>query len=288
MEKRFIKRDTSLSMLLIHYFLTLNVLLAVTLGAFFLYVITYYSSGKGRIARATQDEAYAWAESTAETGYFDKETVPDHLDVIILDESGAEIYSHYIPSYAESLRAFMEACRNSEDPDWPAGRQVYREWVKTHETAYIHYSLIADNETLFLIILIVICILDLLIPTVLCVHKIRKSIRVVSAYAREIRSENLDILPPKSGIREMNEIIRAVDFMKVNLTKSMEDKWADEQSRINEKTQIAHDLKTPLTIIRGNADLLLEKNTSPEDRETIEAIIETSERIARSILEILE
>ena len=52
--------------------------------------------------------------------------------------------------------------------------------------------------------------------------------------------------------------------------------------------QIAHDLKTPLTVIRGNADLLLEKEQDEDSRESINAIISNSERMARSILDILE
>ena len=51
---------------------------------------------------------------------------------------------------------------------------------------------------------------------------------------------------------------------------------------------IAHDLKTPLTIIRGNADLLLENENDEEKIESAQAIINNAERIARSILKILE
>ena len=52
--------------------------------------------------------------------------------------------------------------------------------------------------------------------------------------------------------------------------------------------QIAHDLKTPLTIIRGNADLLMENTDNEEDIESLGIIIESAEKITRSILEILE
>ena len=47
-------------------------------------------------------------------------------------------------------------------------------------------------------------------------------------------------------------------------------------------------MKTPLTIIRGNADLILENESNAEKIESAQAIINNSERIARSILEILE
>lgn len=67
-----------------------------------------------------------------------------------------------------------------------------------------------------------------------------------------------------------------------------EEKWRKEYEIKREMAQIAHDLKTPLTIIRGNADLLLEKDQDEESIESIQAIIRNAEKIARSVLDILE
>ncbi|MCR5716685.1 MAG: hypothetical protein K6G23_07570 [Lachnospiraceae bacterium] len=67
-----------------------------------------------------------------------------------------------------------------------------------------------------------------------------------------------------------------------------EEKWRKEYENSREMAQIAHDLKTPLTVIRGNADLLLETDVDDEQRESIETIIHHAERIARSVLDILE
>lgn len=68
----------------------------------------------------------------------------------------------------------------------------------------------------------------------------------------------------------------------------MEDKWKKEQDSKAQMAQIAHDLKTPLTVIRGNADLLMEKDCDEESRESLEAIVRNSEKIAMSVLDILE
>ena len=67
-----------------------------------------------------------------------------------------------------------------------------------------------------------------------------------------------------------------------------EEKWRKDYETKQEMAQIAHDLKTPLTIIRGNADLLLEKDPDEDSKESIEAIINSAERIAKSVLDILE
>ena len=76
--------------------------------------------------------------------------------------------------------------------------------------------------------------------------------------------------------------------MKTELVSTLEGRWKEQQEKKRQMAQIAHDLKTPLTIIRGNADLLLEDETDSEKIESINSIISNSERIARSVLEILE
>ncbi|SDB12897.1 His Kinase A (phospho-acceptor) domain-containing protein [Pseudobutyrivibrio sp. YE44] len=79
-----------------------------------------------------------------------------------------------------------------------------------------------------------------------------------------------------------------ISKLKKFIYKLAEEKWRKEYETKQEMAQIAHDLKTPLTVIRGNADLLLEKDQDDDSKESIEAIISNAERIARSVLEILE
>ena len=83
-------------------------------------------------------------------------------------------------------------------------------------------------------------------------------------------------------------LLAAVDEMKAGLVTNLNEHWKEQQDQKRQMAQIAHDLKTPLTIIRGNADLLLENESDAEKIESAQAIINNSERIARSILEILE
>ncbi|MBO4457382.1 MAG: hypothetical protein J5802_06670 [Butyrivibrio sp.] len=79
-----------------------------------------------------------------------------------------------------------------------------------------------------------------------------------------------------------------ISKLKELIYKLAEEKWRKEYEIKQEMAQIAHDLKTPLTVIRGNADLLLEKEQDDDSKESIEAIVKNAERIARSVLEILE
>jgi len=291
MEERKVKvrKDSKLVAILARYVLIVAVLLIISFLAFYRTIIYFYSGGRWRVASQTENETMAWAEGSKDTGYFDRDTIPEDVDVIIDDENGNEVFRLICnPENEDFLDAFRQAIKKGDAPIARQRQEFYKAITTGHETAYVHYSMAAENEDILLLIFVFVCTLDVLIPTILLIRRIRKSIRSVSEYARQINAENLSGEPVRSGIREMNEIVDAVDFMKENLVKSMEDKWADEQKKRDEKAQIAHDLKTPLTIIRGNADLLLENCHNDDDREAIETIIKNSERIAQSVLDILE
>ncbi|MBS6941170.1 MAG: hypothetical protein KH142_06810 [Slackia piriformis] len=85
----------------------------------------------------------------------------------------------------------------------------------------------------------------------------RKLSPLVDAAGR-IGCRELDFDIPRGTIRETNDVLEAVDDMRVSLKASLEAQWAAEQAQREALSALAHDLKTPLTIVRGNADLLLE------------------------------
>lgn len=63
-----------------------------------------------------------------------------------------------------------------------------------------------------------------------------------------------------------------MDKMKLALKDSLEKQWMLEENRKEQISALAHDIKTPLTIIHGNTDLLIEINENPELLEYMEYI----------------
>ena len=51
--------------------------------------------------------------------------------------------------------------------------------------------------------------------------------------------------------------------LRASLAQSLKDQWAMEQQRRLELAALTHDLKTPLTVISGNAELLEEDALNP-------------------------
>lgn len=79
-------------------------------------------------------------------------------------------------------------------------------------------------------------------------------------------------------IREFDATLQALQTMGRELTDSLQSQWRMEQQRTEQIAALAHDLKTPLTVIQGNADLLSEDALSADQQTQVEAILRGTER----------
>lgn len=101
---------------------------------------------------------------------------------------------------------------------------------------------------------------------------LRKQLAPLLAATDKIKNQELDFSIESGKIREINTILLAMDDMKNALKNSLESQWQLEQAKNAQMSALAHDLKTPLTLIRGNAELLGETVLTGEQQEYTEFI----------------
>lgn len=92
----------------------------------------------------------------------------------------------------------------------------------------------------------------------------------------KIEDHDLEFEIQKSRLFEVDQALDALDHMRFALRQSLEKQWYDDKMRQEQLSALAHDLKTPLTIIRGNAELLFDTSLSAEQRECAEYIENSS------------
>lgn len=133
------------------------------------------------------------------------------------------------------------------------------------------------------------CIFSLVITTALRFgHVLRKKLNTLISAADHIQHEDLDYIPEKGNIKEINKVLSSMDNMRHALKLSLESQWNMEQSRKEQISALAHDLKTPLTLIRGNAELLYETNPTDEQLDCISYIEESSLQIQEYVQMLME
>ena len=77
-------------------------------------------------------------------------------------------------------------------------------------------------------------------------------------------------------VQEYAEALRALQLMGEELTDSLQRQWKMEHAQREAIIQLSHQLKTPLTVIQGNAELLAEDDITPEQKEQVEAILRST------------
>ena len=95
----------------------------------------------------------------------------------------------------------------------------------------------------------------------------------------EVTKQNLDFEVGHSNIKEFEDVLISFSHMKESLKASLEQQWKAEQMQKEQIAALAHDLKTPLTVIQGNADLISETELDEEQRLYAEYISSSSEQM---------
>lgn len=99
--------------------------------------------------------------------------------------------------------------------------------------------------------------------------------RAVDAIAAQ-QPERIDA--DGAHLREFSATLHAMQTMGRELTNSLQSQWRMEQQRAEQIAALAHDLKTPLAVIQGNADLLAEDALSADQQTQVEAILRGTDR----------
>lgn len=85
----------------------------------------------------------------------------------------------------------------------------------------------------------------------------------VNEVTRKISENDLEFEVGTSDVKEMNGVLCSLGRMKEALQESLKKQWDMESEQRRKMQALVHDIKTPLTIIKGNAEL------SEEDLERL-------------------
>ena len=159
------------------------------------------------------------------------------------------------------------------------GSQFINEWLYNHfpSPEILLYALIGIN-----------CVVVCVILTAIFAKSMRTQLTPLFAATEQVAQQNLDFEVGHSKIREFEDVLRSFSSMKNNLKSSLEKQWSAEQLQREQIAALAHDLKTPLTVIQGNIDLISETELDDEQRLYAGYITESSEQISTYIKALID
>ena len=132
-----------------------------------------------------------------------------------------------------------------------------------------------DFQTCYIILLVVLMLAWLAVTTHRTVRTFTAETSRIDEATRQIAAQHPEAVDvDHARIREFTATLQALQTMGQQLTDSLQRQWQLEQQRTEQVAALAHDLKTPLTIIQGNAELLAETAPAPE----LDAILRAGDR----------
>lgn len=147
------------------------------------------------------------------------------------------------------------------------------------------------NPTLcFIILFLLIFFVNVILISKRFSKRLSNELQILNETTHNISMENLEFDIKYSNIKEINTVLYALDKMKKHLNDSLKKQWNIEEVRNSQIGDLAHDIKTPLTIIKGNSELLREMNLSEEQslfNDEIIGQVSTIENYIKVLLEIM-
>ena len=150
------------------------------------------------------------------------------------------------------------------------GAQYTNEWMNKY---------LPSPDILLIVLIAAGGIFVCLLLTARFAQKLRLQLVPLFEATSEVAKQNLDFEVGHSNIKEFEDVLISFSHMKESLKASLEQQWKAEQMQKEQIAALAHDLKTPLTVIQGNADLISETELDEEQCLYAEYIISSSEQM---------
>lgn len=134
-------------------------------------------------------------------------------------------------------------------------------------------KLLPAPELLMPILDIILLILNAVLLSGRFAKNVKIQLQELQVITEKIAGNDLEFEVKTSNLKEINEIMTSFGRMKEALQDSLKAQWDMERQKQEQLSALAHDIKTPLTIIRGNTELLKESMVSEENQECTEYIL---------------
>lgn len=226
-----------------------------------------------------------------------KEIVPKECKYAVYDIQGNVLEKNVSEEKALDMWDIIKSDRTSK------GKYFYKVIKRDNGICIVEYRIsasfassvlqkyIPNVELLLNIFILGLFIIEIMVFSRFFKRRISKEMQILKDTTENIQMENLDFKVKYSNILEINEVISALDKMKSELNESLNKQWKMEDTRKEQMAALAHDIKTPLTIIKGNSELLSESDLNGDQAEFNNYIlneVKNMEDYIKSLIEIMK
>ncbi len=270
-------RGIPLSLVIMRYFAYVIVAVAAVWIGLFLTITIAINVGAVYPASygAAQGDEVAAALRSAER--FDPDAIPTAYRYVHLDAAGAVLETDLSDEDLESALRFARGRLGSEGGEEPAAVAGQSGVTYTvFELSDGTFCLLASEflpqftsrslrdalpnpQTMMLVAACVGSVASILLISRRASRVIARKMAPLTDAADRIAREDLAFTVGASNVRQINDVLAAMERMRSSLKESLEARWRAERAQRDQVAALAHDLKTPLTVVRANADYVAEE-----------------------------
>ena len=149
-------------------------------------------------------------------------------------------------------------------------------------------NILPDFQTAYIGLLFVLLLLLTVLRTGHYTKILRKDTNIITNACEMVRNQKLDVpLQDHIHVRELQAALTAIDTLRQELSHSLKEQWSAEQRKNETLASLAHDLKTPLTVIGGNAELLTEDDLTPTQKALAQTILRNAGHAEAYVLSLI-
>ncbi|GAA4655019.1 HAMP domain-containing sensor histidine kinase [Anaerocolumna aminovalerica] len=218
---------------------------------------------------------------------FDKALIPYTCKYGLFDFNGNYLSGDFSEDIVDDAKVFIKDAKKSNNRFILIERAneycVIQYDISVHFSSYTLDKLFPKFELMYLILFFIIFIVIVINNALHFGRKLKKELKPVLEEISQIQNRELNVERKNSKIKEFNDILLSLYDMETALSQSLKKEWETEQKRKSNISALAHDIKTPLTVIKGNSELILEENNIAEIYQLADLINSNSDRIERYI-----
>ncbi|MDD2960265.1 MAG: HAMP domain-containing sensor histidine kinase [Lachnospiraceae bacterium] len=292
------RREISINQYLFLFLLQSFLALVAAMFLWFGTIMLLISTNQMVPADAAENAVDAWAAGLKADDVVMGEDLPETAGYAIFEKAGNGEESNLSGEAFKKAEAFGRADKEIRQTEF-AGMIYVRSETDT-QVIILTYRIGAyfQNETLrklfphletgLILYFMLLMLLALIFVCVLRGRKIKKKMQIMKDAAVEIGKQNLDFQMKNTGIKEFNQVMTALMELKAELEETLNRNWKLEQEKREQMSALAHDIKTPLTIVKGNAELLQETALDERQQENLSFITENADQIEQYVARMIE
>lgn len=284
------KRTVSLSFVLLRF--AVGMLTTMLFCVMLWFVVLSGLEQKGIICSGSEINHQVETMLGESSGKF---TVPDKTfpgEYVLYDTEGQILQTNVREEQAKDRERFSELSGYSahlSSRTYADGSTALIRWHFRKEfTDPVLREKLPPAETLGLVLLGAGMVACLFFHTMWLRKYLAEKLKLFGAVSKRVGAQELDFTVPHAGIREYDAALDAMEEMRKALYQALSSQWAAQQEREAEIAALAHDLKTPLTLAGGNAELLLEEELPQDHERLVRKILEATIRAKEYVTSLLE